>query len=52
LISLIVKQVIFAYVNHARIRSWNQPVLSNEGEVPCSRKQRGLRWDIIITSTA
>ena len=26
--SLIVKQAIFfAYVNHARIRSWNQPVL-------------------------
>jgi len=24
-----VKQAIFAYVNHARIRSWNQPVLSN-----------------------
>jgi len=31
-----------AYVNHARIRSWNQPVLSNEGKVSCSRKQRGL----------
>jgi len=27
--SLIVKQAIFAYVNHALIRSWNQPVLSN-----------------------
>ena len=25
----IVKQAFFAYVNHARIRSWNQPVLSN-----------------------
>jgi len=25
-----VKQAIFfAYVNHARIRSWNKPVLSN-----------------------
>jgi len=35
-----VKQAIFAYVNHARIRSWNQPVLSNEGKVSCSRKQR------------
>jgi len=37
---LIAKQVIFAYVNHARIRSWNQPVLSNEGKVSCSTKQR------------
>ena len=27
--------------NHARIRSWNQPVLSNNGKVSCSRKQRG-----------
>ena len=27
--------------NHARIRSWNQPVLSNKGKVYCSRKQRG-----------
>jgi len=25
-----VKQVIFSYVNLARIRSWNQPVLSND----------------------
>ena len=25
------KQAIFAYVNHARIHSWNKPVLSNEG---------------------
>ena len=24
---------MFAYVNHARIRSWNQPVLYNEGKV-------------------
>jgi len=28
-----VKQAMFAYVNHARIRSCNQPVLSNEGKV-------------------
>ena len=27
--SLIVKQAICAYVNHARICSWNSPVLSN-----------------------
>jgi len=25
--SLIMKQIIFAYVNHAWIWSWNQPVL-------------------------
>jgi len=33
-----VKQAIFNYVNHARIHSWNQPVLSNFGSVSCSRK--------------
>ena len=38
--SSIVKQAFFAYVNQAWIRSWNQPVLSNEGKVSCSRKQR------------
>jgi len=35
-----VKQAMFTYVNLARIRSWNQPVLSNEGKISCSRKQR------------
>jgi len=36
--SSIVKQ---AYVNNARICSWNQPVLSNEDKVSCiSRKQQ------------
>ena len=39
--SLIVKQAIFAYVNHARFRSWNQPVLSYQSKVSCLRKQRG-----------
>jgi len=34
------KQAIFAYVNHTRNCSWNQPVPSNKGEVSCSRKQR------------
>ena len=29
-----------AYVNQARIRSWNQPVLSYEGNIFRSRKQR------------
>ena len=38
--SLFVKQAIFAYVNHAPMRSWNQPVLRNDGKVSCSRKQR------------
>ena len=38
--SSIVKQAIFAYVNYARIRSWDQAVWSNEGKVSCSRKQR------------
>jgi len=38
-ISLIVKQALFAYVNHARICFWNQPVLSNESKVSCSGKQ-------------
>ena len=37
---------------HARIRSWNQPVLGNKGKVSCSRKQR---WPLIghkpMTST-
>jgi len=33
-----VKQAIFAYVKHARMRSWNQPVLSNKGKVSCPRK--------------
>jgi len=28
---LIVNQAMFVYVNQARIHSWNQPVLSNEG---------------------
>ena len=28
-LSSTVKQALFTYVNHSRIRSWNQPVLSN-----------------------
>ena len=49
--SSIANKATFAYANHAQIRSWNQPVLSNEGKVPCSRKQReplletGLKTD-------
>ena len=34
------KQAMFAYVNPLQIRSWNQPVRSNEGKVSCSRKQQ------------
>jgi len=45
-----VKQAMFAYVNHARIRSWNQPVLSNEGKVSCSRKQRGPLLGLELTT--
>ena len=32
---------MFAYVNHDRLRSWYQQVLSKDGKVSCSRKQRG-----------
>ena len=39
-----------AYVNHAQIRSWNQPVLSNEGKVSCSRKQRGPLIGLELTT--
>jgi len=35
-----VEHAIFAYVNDAQVRFWNQPVLCNEGEVSCTRKQR------------
>jgi len=45
-----VKQAIFAYVNHAPIRSWNQPVLSNEGKVPCSRKEREPLMEFKLTT--
>jgi len=48
--SSIVKQVLFAYVNHAQICSWNQPVLSNEGKVYCSRKQRELLIKLKLTT--
>jgi len=34
--------ILFAYVNHARISYSNQPVLSNEGKDSCSWKQREL----------
>jgi len=41
------KQAMFASVNHVQIRSWNQPVLSNESKVSCSSKQREtlLGWN-------
>ena len=31
---------MFAYINHTRIRSWNEPVLINEDKVSCSRKKQ------------
>ena len=49
-LSLIVKQATFAYVNHAQIHAWNQPVLSNEGKVSCSRKQREPLMGLELTT--
>ena len=40
----------FASVNHARIHSWNQPVLSNESKVSCTRKQRGPLMGLKLTT--
>jgi len=37
-----VKLENIAYVNHTLILSWNQPVLSTEGHVSCSRKQKAF----------
>ena len=48
--SSIVKQAFFAYVAHARIRSWNQPVLSNVGNVSCSRKQSDPLMGLELTT--
>ena len=48
--SLIVKQAILTYVNHAQMHSWNQPVLSNEGKEFCSRKQRQPLMGLELTS--
>ena len=41
---------MFDYVYHARIHSWNQPVLSNEGKVSCLRKQRGPLLGLELTT--
>jgi len=41
---------LFAYVNHARICFWNQPVLSNESKISCSRKQRGPLMGLELTT--
>ena len=40
LFSSIVKQGLFVYVIQVRIRSWNQPVLRNQGKLSCPMKQR------------
>jgi len=45
-----VKQAIFAYVDHTRIRSWNQPVPSNESAISCLRKQRGSLMGLELTT--
>ena len=37
--SSIVEKALILYI-HSRIRSWNQPVLSNQCKVSCSRKQQ------------
>jgi len=49
-----VKQAMFAYVNQAQIRSWNQPVLSNEGKVFLLKETNGAfagacQYDHIIS---
>ena len=33
------QKVLSSNVNHARVRSWNQPVLKNDGKGSCSWKQ-------------
>ena len=48
--SSIVKQAIFAYVNYARIRSWDQAVWSNEGKVSCSWKLREAFMRLELTT--
>ena len=40
------KQAILAYVNHARICSWSQPVLGNKGKVSCLSKQQGTLMEL------
>ena len=39
-----------AYVNHAWIQSWEQPVLSNEGKVSYSRKQQEFLLGFELTA--
>ena len=41
---------MFDYVNHARIRSLDQTVVSNESKVSCSRKQRGPLMGLELTT--
>ena len=44
------KQAIFAYVYHAQILSYNQRVLSNEGKVYDTRKQRESLMGLELTT--
>ena len=39
--SILLQLILVRLWTHARIRSWNQPVLSNKGKVSCSMIQRG-----------
>ena len=41
---------LFSYVNHARIHSWNQPVLSNSSKGLFTRKQRGPWMRLELTT--
>ena len=35
----------FAYVNHARIHSWNKPVLSKSGSILLKVTMGAFEWD-------
>ena len=48
--SSIVKQALFAYVNHAQIRSLNQPVLRKESKDSCSRTQQEPLMGLKLTT--
>jgi len=38
-------KAIIGYVNHARIHTSNQPILSNEGKDSCTSEQRApMMW--------
>ena len=47
----LLRRPVFTYVTHARIHSGNQSVLSNEGNVYCSMKQRESLMGIELENT-